>query len=546
MQADKRKRIAFYLFYSGLVLLVAALPLSKFVMSIAQFLIAGGWLIDGDTGAKFKKFFNSKIALVLTSVYLMHLLGLLWTTDFEYAFKDIRIKLPLLILPLLLSSAPKITKSQFDGILLSLIGGVTISSLISLFIFLGVIDRPVNDIRDISIFISHIRLSLLSCLSIVAIGWLNYNHRNTPQSKYYLLLIPVLLWLLYFIVLLESLTGIAIMLILLIVIGNWLVFSVIGAALSLSKGQRSTVTGQRLAVKVLAVVISIAIPLCCYFYVKSINETLVDEKPVDVASLEKLTPSGNKYDHYPEQLSFENGHQVYLYISETELEQQWNKRSKINFLGKDLRKQDLKYTLLRFLSSKGLRKDSAGVWALSETEIHSIEKGITNVDYQKEANIHARVHQVLWEFQHYNKTGDPSGHSVAQRMEFWKASVEIIKHHLFFGVGTGDVPKAFHDQYNSMNSKLTKEWRLRAHNQYLSIGVAFGCVGLLWFMFSLIYPLVLQVRKTDILFVSFTIISIISMLTEDTIETQAGVTFFALFTSLFLFINPNNSTTGVN
>ena len=30
------------------------------------------------------------------------------------------------------------------------------------------------------------------------------------------------------------------------------------------------------------------------------------------------------------------------------------------------------------------------------------------------------------------------------------------------------------------------------------------------------------------------------MVTEDTLETQAGVTFFALFTSIFLFVNPQN------
>ncbi len=298
--------------------------------------------------------------------------------------------------------------------------------------------------------------------------------------------------------------------------------------------------------KILTVCISIAIPFGCYYYVKSINETLVDEKPTDIASLEKLTLSGNRYQHYPEQIAFENGHPLYLYICDVELEEQWNKRSKLDFSGKDLRKQDLKYTLLRFLTSKGLRKDSTGVWTLSETEIHSIEKGITNVDYQKNANIRARIHQVLWEFHHYRKTGDPSGHSVAQRMEFWKAATGIIKSNLIFGVGTGDVPTAFRDQYEVMKTQLTKEWRLRAHNQYLSITVAFGSIGLAWFLFTLVCPLIIHIRKTDILYVSFSIISIMSMFTEDTLETQAGVTFFALFTSLFLFINPNNASSGGN
>jgi len=42
-------------------------------------------------------------------------------------------------------------------------------------------------------------------------------------------------------------------------------------------------------------------------------------------------------------------------------------------------------------------------------------------------------------------------------------------------------------------------------------------------------------RMDDYFIVVFLIIAILSMLTEDTIESQAGVTFFAFFYSFFLF-----------
>ncbi len=166
MPGDRKHQIAFYLFYSGLLLLVVSLPLSKFTMSISQFMLIGGWLLDGNLKGKIKSFLNNKIALVLSSVYLMHVLGLLYTDDFSYAFKDLRIKLPLLLLPLIFSTAPRLTRQQFENILLAAIGGVTISTLISLMIFLGIVKRTIIDIRDISIFISHIRLVLLCCLSV--------------------------------------------------------------------------------------------------------------------------------------------------------------------------------------------------------------------------------------------------------------------------------------------------------------------------------------------------------------------------------------------
>jgi hypothetical protein len=226
------------------------------------------------------------------------------------------------------------------------------------------------------------------------------------------------------------------------------------------------------------------------------------------------------------------------------MEVQWNKRSKLNYKGMDKKNQELRFTLMRFLSSKGLRKDSVGVWALSDSEIRSVENGIANVLYQNKSSIQARIHQSLWELHSSSLNGDPGGHSVAQRFVYWQTAMSIIKENRWFGVGTGDVPKAFENQYEVLKSKLAKEWRLRSHNQYLSFGVAFGVSGMLWFIFTLLYPLARQIKRKDFLYVSFAFVSIISMFTEDTLETQAGVTFFALFTSLFLFVNPQKDAAG--
>lgn len=81
---------------------------------------------------------------------------------------------------------------------------------------------------------------------------------------------------------------------------------------------------------------------------------------------------------------------------------------------------------------------------------------------------------------------------------------------------------------------------MRSHNQYLSIGVAFGIVGLIWFLITLFYPMFLQGKNVDYLYVTFLLIAVISFLTEDTLETQAGVTFYAFFNSFFLLITKRN------
>ena len=53
----------------------------------------------------------------------------------------------------------------------------------------------------------------------------------------------------------------------------------------------------------------------------------------------------------------------------------------------------------------------------------------------------------MWEFDQFIKGGNPSGHSVTQRFEFWKAAIGIASDNIFIGVGTGDMPHAYRDQY---------------------------------------------------------------------------------------------------
>ena len=156
-------------------------------------------------------------------------------------------------------------------------------------------------------------------------------------------------------------------------------------------------------------------------------------------------------------------------------------------------------------------------------------------------NPKARITKIVWEINSYLQGENPSGHSTTQRIEFWKASVMIIKENFFFGVGTGDVKNVFSEQYEKINSPLTKYFRLRSHNQFLAIGTAFGFFGIIWFLLALFYPLLKKKNRIDYFYVTFFIIAILSMITEDTLETQAGVTFFAFFNCLFLFARKENT-----
>jgi len=77
---------------------------------------------------------------------------------------------------------------------------------------------------------------------------------------------------------------------------------------------------------------------------------------------------------------------------------------------------------------------------------------------------------------------------------------------------------------------------LRAHDQYLEITVGFGLVGLAWFLLSIFYPGIKTKKIFTYFYFIFWLIFMLSLFTEDTLETEAGATFYAFFNSFFLFL----------
>jgi O-antigen ligase len=86
------------------------------------------------------------------------------------------------------------------------------------------------------------------------------------------------------------------------------------------------------------------------------------------------------------------------------------------------------------------------------------------------------------------------------------------------------------------DTSLIPAYRKHPHNQYLSIGIAFGLLGLLWFVFALLYPLHANRGQLRYIALVFLVIVLLSMITEDTLETQAGVSFVTFFYCL-LFLS---------
>ena len=374
------------------------------------------------------------------------------------------------------------------------------------------------DIREISPFISHIRFSLhIVMVSFISLYFVKFEKGIINRIPYGIAIFVFIL----FLVALESLTGLFIISFILLSLGFYFVF--------ISKGRVRYVFG----ILILLFLISST------FYLSHSYDNYFVAK--DTKNLTLKTAQGNDY-YSLDSDAVENGYHIYWYICEPELLESWNKRSKIKFSAKDMRNQDLKYTLIRFLNSKGLKKDADGVKQLTQNEIETVEKGIANVVYTQHFNPNARLFKLFWEYSVLKNEKNPSGHSLVQRLFFWKHGFNILKQNPIIGVGTGDVPHAYEMEYTKNESQLDENHRFRAHNQYLATLIGLGSIGLLWFLVVLFYPPIILKKWNNYFYFVFVITILLSMLTEDTLETQAGATFYAFINSFLLFLYVGEET----
>ena len=522
----------------GLMMMAVGLTLSPFLMGMANFWLVLVWLVDALIPArhcgldsqspkgrgfksKLSRFWHNKAAVLLVAFYLMHVVGLLWTSDFHYAMKDLRVKLPILVLPFVLSSMEPLDRKRFDFVMLVYVLSVFVATLFSSISYWR---HDYEDIREISRFISHIRFCLNIVFCIAIICWYIGKSKDIINRVLQFLLV---LWFLYQIYIFESLSGYVILAVVAMV-------TLVYALLRWRKGKVWAI-----AIGVLAVVAV----LSGVIVLQRAMRPLLKLEPVDFSMLEKQTTQGNAYWHDTLHYPVEDGKFVGLYYCRTEMQEAWSERSTMPFDGETTNGENLEATLARYLTSKDLRKDAEGVMALTDEDIRNIEQGVANYNNWKSPGLRARLSATLFEYNLYRRFNNPNGGSLSQRIEFTRASFHLIGQHPWLGVGTGDVPQAFNRAYDELKSPLSDEHRFRAHNQYLAIAVAFGLVGLAFFLFVLLYPWCACRKRRTYLYTVFLVIMMLSMLAEDTLETQAGASLFAFFEALLLFAYPVDNET---
>ncbi len=147
-------------------------------------------------------------------------------------------------------------------------------------------------------------------------------------------------------------------------------------------------------------------------------------------------------------------------------------------------------------------------------------------------SINSRINEMADVFS--DDKGQIGNSTTAVRIHASRVALELIENNAVFGVGTGDGEVETIKAYERNNLVNLAERRLNLHNQFLETFVANGVVGFLVLLGLLVLPFAMALPPHLKLFRWFAIVLALNLLSESMLERQAGVTFFAIFTTLFL------------
>lgn len=505
----------YYLKITALVILALGVCLHNTLMSIGAIWIIANWLIEAKFKSYLNHFKNNKELWALYAFLVLGLISMGWSEDTAYGWKDFGQKAPLFVIPLALGTADKMEKKVVHFVLMIFLLGLCLTTLINYYRFHAILGEQA-DVRQMSYFISHVRLSTL-----VVIGLGTIFYFATQFKKWWPLWSIVGLWLIYYTLKSQTVNGYFLLVLLVVVTVIYFIIHL-----------------QKKWVKYGALIALVMLGCLSGWYVQSLMNTYQAPHDVNPADVPLKTLNGRWYMHDYKSTDRENGNLVWMYVQPVELEQEWNRRAAIAYDSTDRIGQPMFGTLLRYMTSKNMTKDSVGVWQLTANEIQQIENGRTTIASNQ--GFKTKVHDLMFQFDLYQKDGDPNGHSLLQRLEHLKVAFCILQKDWITGVGIGDVQLAFNDAYKECGSKLLEENQHRAHNQFLTFWISHGIVGLLLFVGFLLLPF--KRLKGNYWSVMTLLILIGSFVFQDAVETQAGVTLFALFYCLANYTSFNSSS----
>ena len=454
-------RIIYIFFISCLAF---SISIGKFPMSLSLIGLFFNWVIELDFKRKWKKIIERNyLPLLLAGLFVVELLWISFSEDLIVGLNVLRIKLPLLLLPIIVGSASSFKTREWRAIISAFFVGLFISTVWVYLVSIDLLPTKKNSgtIRDASIFMSHLRYSALLSLSLLLILFL-----AIKKWANNIFCFVFGLWLFILIMKFSTLTA---------VLGLFVALTIgffIWLTLENSRYKKS--------ISLFIITFFLGAVGHLYFIVNEFYHIKNQERSEKTYSV-----NGEKYLHDFNNTFTENGYYLWENIAPKELEKEWNKVSQLNFKGKDKKGQKIKATLYRFLTSKGLNKDSLGLSKLTTKEIKLVESGCTSIITYN--NFEKRIRSLLYEIEFAKKNTNVNNQTMNQRLVFWQVGKEIFLSKPFFGHGPGGVKKEYKKYYVKNKTILTKENQLLAHNQFITQFINLGAVGGSIWLFLLTY-----------------------------------------------------------
>jgi O-antigen ligase len=126
------------------------------------------------------------------------------------------------------------------------------------------------------------------------------------------------------------------------------------------------------------------------------------------------------------------------------------------------------------------------------------------------------------------------GQASESRLTRWAVVGQIIKEAPVIGHGAGSELDLLHEAFWKRKYYNSFLYSLNAHNEYLSFLVKSGIIGLLVYLATLISGFLIAVKRRDFFFVLFVILIAVVSLSENMLDVDKGIIFYAFFFSFFL------------
>lgn len=495
-----------------LSLLVFGMFYSPFVASVARGLIIIGIFLclvlwkDSFNG------FSKKIipAICISSVFVLDIIGTLWSSDTKEAWHIITHEVSFLTVPVFIALCSPLKKNVITSFFVIYVFFCLLGTIVGSFNY---IFTHYADIRHLIPGARHIAFALNSAFIAIVLFIYVYN-----TKKYRKIIIPIIIWIIVFLIIMQMLSGLIAL----------ILFAIIELVyLAVTKKNKVNI------------ILSCIIIVCLVglsFWIYREHNSYFKVKEAFIGNKIIKTPDGNTYSGIDDNF-IENGYLVNNYVCRQEVESEWEKRT-----GKSIKEfcKDSLYSyedlIYRYLNSKGLHKDAYSIRQLTDKDLENIYHGVANIVYAERFSLRPRLYQTFFEFERFINTKNVKDKSLIQRFAMINSASKVAKQNIFLGTGTSDAKKELKNQLRKDYPYLEVE-DADPHNQFIYLLVNFGILGLLVFVALCTYPIIKLRLWENRYFIIFIFICICYMFVESALRMMAGRMFFVLFFSLFAFSN---------